>query len=144
VTVRLGRPSGGGLAPERAVPTLTSPFSPSDFLSRSLSLFFFFLPGERSGSSRTRSLLRSLSLFFSFLCLWRSEERRTGRPLNTQKGIRCSGFTDFFSSGSGFPRERLVFYISHQPPRRRSPLFGRRAAVGSTPLASPASQNKTT
>lgn len=60
-------------------PTFTSPFSPSDFLSRSrsLSLLFFFLLVERSRSSRLRSLsfLRSLSLslslFFSFLCLHR-------------------------------------------------------------------------
>ena len=58
-------------------PTLTSPFSPSDFLSRSrsLSLLFFFLLLELSRSSRLRSLslLRSLSFslsfFFSFLCL---------------------------------------------------------------------------
>lgn len=66
------------------VPTFTS-FSLSDFLSlsrslsrsrsRSLSLLFFFLLGERSRSSRLRSLslLRSrslsFSLFFSFLCL---------------------------------------------------------------------------
>lgn len=63
------------------MPTFTSPFSPSDFLSRSrsrsrsLSLLLFFLLTERSLTSRLRSLsLRrslslSLSLFFSFLCL---------------------------------------------------------------------------